>query len=413
MPIEIDLTPFGFTATESEAYAALLRLGPSRGYAVAHATRVARANTYGALEGLVGRTAALRLPGRPARYRATDPAALIVQLAAQQGEALDRLSRSLRDAAGPAEPETRSVTGGRAVANLIIQVVARAERRVEGVLSAELLRPTLPAWRRAKERAALELRVAGDVPAEASPILSGTVSADAPIVLLIALDNGGFGLSDKPPAPYDNAAYARLAIAFMASLGLPDAVLVGHSMGGAIAAEVVIEHPQRVRGLVLVGSAGLGTREPLLFRVVRWPVLGPAVLAFRGRGLTARLLKSTYFDPRKVTEADVDQYYAPVAVPDYGRALRGALRQFRFDDLGGRLDRIAAPTLVLWGEEVRWAPLGLARALAGGVTRSAFLSVPHAGPSVPEEAPDEGNRLFIAFLRDGLPRIPADLALAR
>src|SRR5436190_11798410 len=140
MPIEIDLTPFGFTATESEAYAALLRLGPSTGYAVAHATRVARANTYGALEGLVGRTAALRLPGRPARYRATDPAALIVQLAAQQGEALDRLSRSLRDAAGPAEPETRSVTGGRAVANLIIQVVARAERRVEGVLSAELLR---------------------------------------------------------------------------------------------------------------------------------------------------------------------------------------------------------------------------------------------------------------------------------
>ena len=185
MPSEIDLTPFGFTPTESQAYAALLRLGPSTGYAIAHATRVARANTYGALEGLVGRTAALRLAGRPARYRATDPAALIAQLAAQQGEALDRLSRSLRDAAGPSEPETRSVVGGRAVANLIIQVVARAEHRAEGVLSAELLRPTLPAWRRAKERAALELRVAGDVPAEASPILSGTVSGDSPTVLLI------------------------------------------------------------------------------------------------------------------------------------------------------------------------------------------------------------------------------------
>ena len=185
MPSEIDLTPFGFTATESHAYAALLRLGPSTGYAVAHATRVARVNTYGALEGLVGRTAALRLPGRPARYRATDPAALIAQLAAQQGEALDRLSRSLRDVASPSEPETRTVTGGRAVANLIMQVVARAERRAEGVLSAELLRPTLPGWRRAKERAALELRVAGDAPAEASTILSGTVSVDLPTVLLI------------------------------------------------------------------------------------------------------------------------------------------------------------------------------------------------------------------------------------
>ncbi len=185
MPSEIDLTPFGFTATESQAYAALLRLGPSTGYAVAHAMRVARANTYGALEGLVGRTAALRLPGRPARYRAADPGALIAQLAGQQGEALDRLSRSLRDASDPSEPETRSVTGGRAVANLIMQVVARTEARAEGVLSAELLRPTLPAWRRAKERAALELRVAGDAPAEASPILSGTVSGDLPTVLLI------------------------------------------------------------------------------------------------------------------------------------------------------------------------------------------------------------------------------------
>src|SRR5438445_2601558 len=147
MPSELDLTPFGFTATESLAYAALLRLGPSACHAVAHATGEALANTYCSLEGLVNRTAALRLPGRPVRYRATDPAALIAQLAAEQGGALDRLSRSLRDA-DRSGPETRTVTGERAVANLIMQVVARAGRRAEGVLSAELLRPTLPGWRR-------------------------------------------------------------------------------------------------------------------------------------------------------------------------------------------------------------------------------------------------------------------------
>jgi len=230
---------------------------------------------------------------------------------------------------------------------------------------------------------------------------------------VIAFDNRGFGLSDKPPAPYDNAAYARLAIALMDSLRLTDAVLVGHSMGGAIAAQVAIEYPARVRGLVLVGSAGLGAREPLLFRVARWPVLGPAALALRGRGFTARLLRSAYFDPGKVTEADVDQYYAPVAQPEYGRALRGVLQQFRFTALEGRLDRIAAPTLVLWGEEDRWVPMGLGRALAAGITRSAFVSVPHAGHSVQEEAPDEVNHLVIRFLKDGPPRIPPDLALGR
>jgi len=230
---------------------------------------------------------------------------------------------------------------------------------------------------------------------------------------VIAFDNRGFGLSDKPPAPYDNAAYARLVIALMDSLLLTDAVLVGHSMGGAIAAQVAIEYPARVRGLVVVGSAGLGAREPLLFRVARWPVLGPAALALRGRGFTARLLRSTYYDPGKVTEADVDQYYAPVAQPEYGRALRGVLQQFRFTALEGRLDRIAAPTLVLWGEEDRWVPMGLGRALAAGIARSAFVSVPRAGHSVQEEAPDEVNHLVIRFLKDGLPRIPADLALAR
>ena len=229
---------------------------------------------------------------------------------------------------------------------------------------------------------------------------------------VIAFDNRGFGLSDKPAVPYDNAAYARLAIALLDSLGISDAVLVGHSMGGAIAAEVAIEYPQRVRGLVLVGSAGLGAREPLLFRVARWPVLGPAVLAFRGRGFTARLLKATYFDPSKVTESDVDQYYAPVAQPAYSRALRAVLRQFHFDGLEGRLDKIEAPTVVLWGEEDRWVPLGLGRALAAGITRSAFVSVPHAGHSVQEEAPDEVNHLVIRFLKDGLPQVPRDLALA-
>jgi pimeloyl-ACP methyl ester carboxylesterase len=230
---------------------------------------------------------------------------------------------------------------------------------------------------------------------------------------VIAFDNRGFGLSDKPPAPYDNAAYVRLAVALMDSLRLTDAVLVGHSMGGAIAAHVAIDYPQRVRGLVLVASAGLGAREPLLFRIARWPVLGPVALAFRGRGFTGRLLKATYFDASKVTDADVDQYYAPVAQPEYGRALVGVLRQFRFTALAGRLDRIVAPTMVLWGEEDRWVPIALGRALASGIARSAFVSVPRAGHSVQEEAPDEVNHLVIRFLKDGLPRIPTDLASAR
>ena len=107
----------------------------------------------------------------------------------------------------------------------------------------------------------------------------------------------------------------------------------------------------------------------------------------------------------------MDQYYAPVASPGYGRALRAVLREFRFDGLAGRLDRIAAPTLVLWGEGDRIVPLRLGRAIASGIARSAFLTVPQAGHSVQEEAPEEVNRLLLKFLKDGLPRVPSDLAL--
>jgi sugar-specific transcriptional regulator TrmB len=171
--VKLDLTPFGFTPTESLVYATLLRLGPATGYAVARGARLARANAYGALEGLVTRGAATRTPPptRPARYRPIDPQALIAQLATLQGEALDRLGRELRGFSRPGDPVTREVAGSRAVANLVMQLVARAERRVEGVVALELWRPTLPAWRRAGERAQMDVRMAGDLPEDAPPWL--------------------------------------------------------------------------------------------------------------------------------------------------------------------------------------------------------------------------------------------------
>jgi len=184
-----DLTPFGFTPTESLVYATLLRLGPSTGYAVARGARLARANAYGALEGLVSRGAATRTPppARPARYRPTDPQSLLAQLATLQGEALDRLGRELRNLSRPGEPIIREVSGSRAVANLLMQLVARAERSVKGVMALELWRPTLPAWRRAAERAKLEVRVRGGMPADA-PAWLEPAAADSPDATVLVID---------------------------------------------------------------------------------------------------------------------------------------------------------------------------------------------------------------------------------
>src|SRR3989475_187491 len=526
-----DLMPFGFTATESMVYSTLLRLGPATGYAVARAVRLARANAYGALDGLVSRGAAVRMPGRPTRYRPADPQALLAQIAAAHGEALDRLSRALADAGRSTEPDTKTLAGARAVANVVLQLVARAERRGPGGRPPQRWRPPPPAgvaargrsgpsrapdrrrsshrgarardghdapgsshrarhrrdpgarrrrlgrrarggvdlaprdrgarprrpWRHAVRRIPFAL-LALALACRAAPLpegarypagtafsarfvtLAGTriryidAGTGASVVFLhglaaslytwrntlqpimqagvrgIAFDNPGFGGAAKPPTRYRKPDYERLVIALLDSLHIQDAVLVGHSMGGAIAAEVAIRDPQRVRGLVLIGAAGLGAREPMLFKVARWPVLGPLMVSFRGRSLTERLLRSTYADPEKITPADVDQYYAAVAYPGYGTALRAVLREFDFNALDGRLERIQAATLLIWGAEDRWVPLGAGRAIAAQLLRAAFVIVPHAGHAVQEEAPAETNRFLIRFLTQGLPRLPENLA---
>jgi pimeloyl-ACP methyl ester carboxylesterase len=147
-------------------------------------------------------------------------------------------------------------------------------------------------------------------------------------------------------------------------------------------------------------------------RAARAPLIGPVAASVRSRWVTAQVLRSTFADPSKVTEADIDQYYAPVADPAFGLAFRGVLREFRFDALRGRLAAIQVPCLVVWGDHDRLIPEQLGRELARDLLRSAFIAVPNAGHDVPEEAPDEFNRLLIAFLEHGLPSTPRDLALA-
>lgn len=228
---------------------------------------------------------------------------------------------------------------------------------------------------------------------------------------VIAFDNAGFGFSGQPHGQgYSNAAYVRLAVALLDSLGVSNAVLVGHSMGGAIAAEVALVHPDRIRGLVLIDAAGYGIRWPAVLKLARWPLVGAVATGLRGKWITARLLRSTYADPSKVSQEDIDQYYAPVPQRDYGGTLSGVLGEFRFDTLVGWLGAIQAPTLVLWGAEDRWIPVRVGARLAGELPRAAFIEVPHAGHATPEEAPDEVNRVLLAFLKDGLPRIPENLA---
>jgi len=228
---------------------------------------------------------------------------------------------------------------------------------------------------------------------------------------VIAFDNKGFGFSDKPPAGYSNTDYVRVLIQLMDSLKISDAVLVGSSMGGAIAADAALAYPHRVRGLVLIDAAGLAVRGPWLLRLLH-SSLTPALIALRGRWITSVILKSTYADPHKVTGTDIDQYYAPLASREFGTALREVLREFRFDDLRGRLGGIEIPSLVIWGDEDPWIPRAVGVEFARALTRVAFAPVAQAGHLPQEEQPATVTHLLLEFLQHGVPPPPPDLALA-
>jgi len=191
----VDLSPFGFTGTESLVYATLLRVGTATGYAIAQASRLARANAYAALGGLATRGAATVLPGRPARYRATDPAALVALLADRQAADLDRLEQALEGVAGAPSPVVHEVRGERAVGNVMLRLVARAEQRVAGAITPELWRLTLPAWRRAAARARIEVVATGSVTADEG-LLTGNDALALPALVVddrLAVTTAGSG----------------------------------------------------------------------------------------------------------------------------------------------------------------------------------------------------------------------------
>jgi hypothetical protein len=108
----------------------------------------------------------------------------VILLAAEQGERLERLSRALGNLGRPADPVTKALDGTRAVANVVQQLVARATQRVEGVIAADLWRPTLPAWRRAATRATLGVQIAGEAE-EAAGLATPGAPAGHPTMLLV------------------------------------------------------------------------------------------------------------------------------------------------------------------------------------------------------------------------------------
>jgi sugar-specific transcriptional regulator TrmB len=162
----LDLTPFGFTPTETAAYQALTTLGPLSGYALANALSVARANAYQALHGLVAKGAATRLgDGRPQRFRPVQPAALFTAIAERSARQLDALEADLgHQSLGTAA--TVAIAGRRALVDTALRTAARYPGNVTCLARAAELAALAPAWhKRAAAKWPADLWCLGELPA--------------------------------------------------------------------------------------------------------------------------------------------------------------------------------------------------------------------------------------------------------
>jgi pimeloyl-ACP methyl ester carboxylesterase len=168
------------------------------------------------------------------------------------------------------------------------------------------------------------------------------------------------------------------------------AVLVGHSLGGAVVLRAALQQPARVAGLVLVAPVGFGAipRTRLLRRLT--PPLLDVVMPHLARRAVVRVgLRTGYGAIGAPSERDLDEYWAPTADPRFARAVRLVAHAFDWDPVDpGDLARLACPVHVLLGERDNLVPSATVRAHARTIASARIDEVPRAGHVLPEEVPD-------------------------
>jgi pimeloyl-ACP methyl ester carboxylesterase len=178
---------------------------------------------------------------------------------------------------------------------------------------------------------------------------------------VLAFDLPGFGQSDPPQGAWDSAAYADFVKQALDALALSNVSLIGHSFGGKISIVLAARWPELVHRLVLVNSAGI--------RPARSPRYRARVAVFK----TARRLAGR--------GALADWLARRFGSTDYRDAgpLRPTLVRVVNEDLRPLLPRIAAPTLLIWGDQDSETPVSDAAIMEREIPDAGLVVFPRAG----------------------------------
>ena len=232
----------------------------------------------------------------------------------------------------------------------------------------------------------------------------------APHYRTITFDNRGVGRSAKPAGPYSIAGMADDAAGLLDHLGVDRAHVVGVSMGGMIAQELVLRHSGRVRGLVLActfpepDEAVHKQREASITR------LGGAVGSNGESSLDLGSIDPFMF-LQQMLPTVFNQAFIETELPKILQVFSGSLQWgFSMDAIlcqvaavmghrvTDRLHQIKAPTLVITGDADRLISPANSDILAGAIPSAKLVKIPGGSHGFNFETPDVFNREVLGFL---------------
>jgi pimeloyl-ACP methyl ester carboxylesterase len=217
---------------------------------------------------------------------------------------------------------------------------------------------------------------------------------------VVAVDLLGHGGSEKPSTGYAVPDQADLVAGALARLGVEDATVVGHSLGGAVSVALAERSPQLVNRVVIIdttpgGEADLGLLAELTFT----PVIGEALWRIKPDAATRKGLEVAFAPGFDVPDAFVEDLNR-MTFSAYDSADRSDFSDE--ESLGSRMDATGKPLLVMMGAEEQivddphTALARYAREAPGAITKL----IPRVGHSPNVEAPALTARLVLDFAAD-------------
>lgn len=202
---------------------------------------------------------------------------------------------------------------------------------------------------------------------------------------LYLLDLPGHGRS-QPPARTSIDDYAADVVAFIQAAGIRRTVIIGHSMGGAIALTVGLLKPANLAGLVILGS---GPSMPVSDVILD--------------GLRANFAQTVGLIVKFGWRKEARPIYREVATQHLLAAgwevVHGDFAACNAFDIGERLGEIGAPTLVVGSTTDRMMPLAQSEALAAGIPSARLAVIENGGHFMMTEKTNEVNAALLAFLK--------------